>query len=49
VVVDRETNMERAHDIAHDVEHRLKHALPRLVRANVHPHPEDETHHRHSV
>jgi cation diffusion facilitator family transporter len=49
VVVDRESTLVRAHDIAHDVEHRLKHALPRLVRANVHPHPEDETHHRHSV
>jgi cation diffusion facilitator family transporter len=49
VVVDRESTLVRAHDIAHDVEYRLKHALPRLVRANVHPHPEDETHHRHSV
>jgi cation diffusion facilitator family transporter len=49
VVVDRESSLVRAHGIAHDVEHRLMHGLPRLVRAHVHPHPNDETHHRHSV
>ncbi|HEY3752662.1 MAG TPA: cation diffusion facilitator family transporter [Pseudonocardiaceae bacterium] len=39
VVVDRELSLVSAHGIAHDVEHRLLHALPRLVRAHVHPHP----------
>jgi cation diffusion facilitator family transporter len=39
VVVDRDLSLVDAHTIAHDVEHRLLHALPRLVRAHVHPHP----------
>jgi cation diffusion facilitator family transporter len=39
VVVDRGLSLVAAHTIAHDIEHRLLHAVPRLVRAHVHPHP----------
>lgn len=44
IVVDRELSLVRAHDIAHKVEHRLLHALPRLLRAHVHPHPAGADH-----
>jgi cation diffusion facilitator family transporter len=42
VVVDREISLVAAHGIAHEAEHRLLHALPRLLRAHVHPHPAPE-------
>jgi cation diffusion facilitator family transporter len=44
VVVDRDLSLVSAHDIAHEVEHRLLHALPRLLRAHVHPHPAGADH-----
>lgn len=52
IVVERNLSLVNAHEIAHQVEHRLLHALPRLLRAHVHPHPAGAdhlvvAHHRH--